>query len=193
MPERPAEPFDAAAEPRVIEVHVAELRRLFNEIDPSPLRGRDLDPRVETFIVETSRVLPRNAALELRVHLDRSPDPAADAAVLGDAVPQYFRAEAASARLRLRHLFRDGRVSLAVGVAFLSLSLAASESLRTLGDPIGMLRESLLIGGWVAMWRPMEVFLYDWWPIRAEARLYDRLAAMRIRVQCREGSDAASA
>jgi hypothetical protein len=35
----------------------------------------------------------------------------------------------------------------------------------------GIIRESLLIGGWVAMWRPMEILLYDWWPIRAEARL----------------------
>ncbi len=191
MPERPAERIDARPERAVIEVHVAELRRLFNEIDPSPLRGRDLDPRVETFIVETSRVLPRQSVLELLVHLDRSPDPAADAALLADAVPQYFRAEAASARLRLRHLFRDGRVSLAVGLAFLALSLAASESLRTLGDPIGMLRESLLIGGWVAMWRPMEVFLYEWWPIRAEARLYDRLAAMRIQVKPRDGDASA--
>ena len=34
----------------------------------------------------------------------------------------------------------------------------------------GVARESLLIGGWVAMWRPLEVFLYDWWPIRAEAK-----------------------
>ena len=32
------------------------------------------------------------------------------------------------------------------------------------------------------MWRPMELFLYDWWPIRAEARLADRLAAMPVRV-----------
>jgi hypothetical protein len=193
MPERPAARTDSGPERAVIEVHVAELRRLFNEIDPSPLRGRDLDPRVETFILETSRVLPRKSVLELRVHLDRSPDPAADAALLADAVPQYFRAEAASTRLRLRHLFRDGRVSLAVGLAFLALSLAASESVRTLGDPIGVLRESLLIGGWVAMWRPMEVFLYDWWPIRAEARLYDRLAAMRIRVKLREEDGPVSA
>ena len=46
----------------------------------------------------------------------------------------------------------------------------------------GVFRESLLIGGWVAMWRPLEVFLYDWWPIRAEARLFDRLAAMPVRL-----------
>ena len=35
-----------------------------------------------------------------------------------------------------------------------------------------------LIGGWVAMWRPLEVFLYDWWQIRAEARLFDRLSSV---------------
>ena len=29
------------------------------------------------------------------------------------------------------------------------------------------------------MWRPLEIFLYDWWPIRAEGRLFDRLAAIR--------------
>jgi hypothetical protein len=45
-----------------------------------------------------------------------------------------------------------------------------------------LVRESLLIGGWVAMWKPLETFLYDWWPIRAEARLYDRLAEMPITV-----------
>jgi hypothetical protein len=46
-----------------------------------------------------------------------------------------------------------------------------------------VLRECLIIAGWVAMWRPMEVFLYDWWPIRAEARFQDRLAAMPVRIQ----------
>jgi hypothetical protein len=30
------------------------------------------------------------------------------------------------------------------------------------------------------MWRPLEIFLYDWWPIRADARLFDRLAAMPV-------------
>ena len=46
----------------------------------------------------------------------------------------------------------------------------------------GVVSESLLIGGWVAMWKPLEVFLYEWWPIRAEARLYTRLSEMPVRV-----------
>jgi len=36
------------------------------------------------------------------------------------------------------------------------------------------------------MWR----FLYDWWPIRAEARLADRLSAMPVRISYRTDADA---
>jgi len=57
--------------------------------------------------------------------------------------------------------------------------LAAALKAKHVGD---ILRESLLIGGWVAMWRPLEIFLYEWWPIRDEARLDDRLAAMPVRI-----------
>ena len=51
-----------------------------------------------------------------------------------------------------------------------------------------MIREGLLIVGWVAMWRPLEVFLYDWWPIRAEAHLFDRLSTMPVRIEYKETS-----
>jgi hypothetical protein len=34
----------------------------------------------------------------------------------------------------------------------------------------------------VALWRPLEILLYDWWPIFGEARLFNRLSAMRAQV-----------
>ena len=43
--------------------------------------------------------------------------------------------------------------------------------------------EGFLILGWVAMWRPLQIFLYDWWPIRHQARLYAKLAAMPVEIQ----------
>jgi hypothetical protein len=30
------------------------------------------------------------------------------------------------------------------------------------------------------MWRPLEVFPYDWWPIKAEGRLLERLSTMPV-------------
>jgi hypothetical protein len=47
---------------------------------------------------------------------------------------------------------------------------------------VSLLRESMLIVGWVAMWRPLEIFLYDWWPIASERRLHDRLSRISVRI-----------
>jgi len=171
---------------RVIEVHVGELKQLFDAIDPSPFRERDLDPKAVEFIVGSAKELPGNASLALVVDLDREAGLPDEAAVLRDAIHEFFGHRAETHRQRLRELFRVGRTSLVIGLIALAAAIALGDFLATLlrGSRIGgIVRESLTIGGWVAMWRPLEVFLYDWWPIQNEARLSDRLAVMPIRIR----------
>lgn len=169
----------------VIEVHVSELKQLFNAIDPSPFREKDLDTNSEEFIVAWARDAHRDAPLALLVHVDRPAGTGEEPAILRDAIREFFGQRAHLSARRLRQLFRIGRTNLLIGLAFLAVSLLLGDVVanaldqRRLGQ---VLRESLLIGGWVAMWRPMEIFLYDWWPIRAETRLFDRLSAMPVRI-----------
>ena len=175
---------------QVIEVRVAELRQLFNAIDPSSFRERDLDPRAAEFIVDWSRDLPADAPLALLVHLERAIGQSDEAVVLREAIHGFFREWAASTRRKLRALFRRGRISLAIGLTCLALSIGFGDALAVYVPGsrwTEIVRESLLIGGWVAMWRPLEVFLYDWWPIRAEARLGDRLSEMPVRIVYNSG------
>jgi hypothetical protein len=170
----------------VIEVHVGELKQLFNAIDPSPFRDKDLDPKAEEFIVGWAKDLPGDAALALVVDLDREAGLPDEAAVLRDAIHEFFSHRAQTYQQRLRELFRVGRTSLAIGLVALASAIALGDFLAGLmkGSRIGEIaRESLTIGGWVSMWRPLEIFLYDWWPIRNEARLSERLAAMPIRIR----------
>jgi hypothetical protein len=176
----------------VIEVRVADLNRLFNAIDPAPFRQRDLDPDAEAFIVGWAREMPTDARLALVVHLDRPAGLAEEPAILRDAIREFFSERAQVSRRRLRQLFRRGRISLAIGIAFLAVSLLVGDLIaRLLGERVGeIMREGLLVGGWVAMWRPMEVFLYDWWPIRADARLADRLSAMPVRISYKPDANA---
>jgi hypothetical protein len=169
----------------VIEVRVPELRHLFNAIDPSPLHEKDLEWRAEEFIVRWARDLPGDAPLELKVYLERAAGSPEDAALVRDAVRDFFGSKAQATRQSLRQLFRIGRTSLAIGLACLGGSMLIGDVITQFvaEDGLGqLLRESLLIGGWVAMWRPMEIFLYDWWPIRAEGRLYTRLSEMPVRI-----------
>ena len=159
---------------QVIEIRIAELRQLFNAIDPSPFRERDLDPRAEEFIVEWARDLSMDKPWALVVYLDRPAGRPDECATLRESIHEYFGQRVVASSRKLRDLFRRGRISLVIALAFLTASIAAADAVAGyLGDGrLGeVIREGFLIGGWVAMWRPLEVFLYDWWPIRAERHL----------------------
>lgn len=169
----------------VIEVRVSDLQQMFHAIDPSPYRDRELDPGVEEFIVTQAADLPGALSIGLLVYVDRPPS-AEDAADLTSGIHKFFSRRAATARRELRELLRRGRVNLVIGLAFLTVlgALARVLAATTDGNGLaGIARESLLIGGWVAMWRPMEMLLYDWWPIRAQAKRYDRLAVMPVSIR----------
>lgn len=166
-----------------IEVHVAELKQLFNSMDPAPFRRRDLDPKAEEFIVDSARELRRDAPLALVVRVSRETLTAEDAGALRQAVREYFADRASATRAQLRRRLRTGRWTLLIGLAFVAVA-------NLVGDVVGslvgkydygrFLHESIVIGAWVALWRPLEILLYDWWPVLGEARLYDRLSAMPV-------------
>jgi hypothetical protein len=165
-----------------IQVRIHELRQLFNSIDPSPFRERDLDPDCEEFIVSWARELPPDRPLRVEILIERE-QPAPDLlAAVEPAVRSHFDREAGLQDLRRRRLLREGRLSLAIGLATLVLCIGAATLVptATLGTPGEILRESLVIAGWVVMWHPLEVLLYGIWPVVRERRLLERLAAAQI-------------
>jgi len=172
-----------AGAPAVLELHLGELRQLFDSLDPAPFRERDLDPKASEYIVDWARECPADRPLAMVVHLSLQPVAAGDALMLGEAVHEFYRGRAAATRQDLSRLFQTGRISLVIGLAFLAVAIVVGEALAALISKesyAGLVQETLIIGGWVALWRPLEIFLYDWWPLRSQARLYDRLAAMQV-------------
>jgi hypothetical protein len=102
----------------------------------------------------------------------------------------HFRRRVDTASRELRELLRRGRISLVIGLVFLTACVVAADVLAPLvhrQQLSSVLREGLTVAGWVAMWRPMEIFLYSWWPLAGDRRLYDRLSQMRVSVRCADG------
>lgn len=167
-----------------MELRLRELKQLFNSMDPSPFHERDLDAAAEEFIVDWARELPAGQEFELSILLATPPDPV-QAAGTEEAVRNYFHQQAERKRRALRRMFRLGRYSLAIGILFLAGCLTLSRVLGQMFEGSSLfatLELTLDIIGWVALWRPLEIFLYDWWPLRADRRLCDRLGRMRVRV-----------
>ncbi len=166
-----------------IELNLREIGQLFNTMDPAPFPEKDLDSDAEAFILSWVEEFPLKEPVTMVVHLAElpaeNPQP-----VVESGVHHYFAYRARMNQMELRRLFSDGRKSLAIGLGFLSACLFASHALG--GDESGtfrsIARESLTIAGWVAMWRPMEIYLYDWWPLRRRGQLYQKLAQMHVAV-----------
>lgn len=174
-----------APEKSCIELHVRELSQLFLSLDPAPFYDRKLDGDAEEYIVSHARDLPHAVSLTLSIHVDEAIADEDESRRVGDAVRAHFNRNADRSSRDLRQLFRRGRVALAMGLPVLFASIIAGELVQTTasGPLAGVLRESFLVGGWVAMWRPLEIFLYDWWPIRERRRIFERLGSMSVRLQ----------
>jgi len=168
---------------RTIELEVRDTKQLFNSMDPSPFREKDLDSDAEEFIESWAQEFPADVPLTLRVHLDEWPaeDPTG---LIRDAVHNYFAYRARQDDLEFRRLMQQGRTSLIIGLVFLAACLLVIKTLAGSSTDTwaGVLRESLTIAGWVAMWRPMQIYLYDWWPVRRRARIHTKLSRMPVEV-----------
>src|SRR6516225_8686987 len=172
--------------PHRIEVFVDKIDQLFNSMDPSPFHQRDLDDDAEEFIVSWAQEFPRRDPVALLVHVNQLPAHGNAQEVIETAVHIYFAYRAKLNHLEFRHLLKEGRTSLIIGLVFLGACLLTSQLLRRQEGTLPIvLREGLIIAGWVAMWRPMEIFLYEWWPLLRKGRLYEKLSRMRVEVRKR--------
>jgi len=167
----------------VIEIRVDEIAQLFHTLDPFPFREKDLDREAEEYIVGWARELPRNRSFRIIVHLPDDGAQTEPARDLQEAFSRYFAGRATAIQGDLNELLRIGRRSLAIGVAILiACLLSAHVAAAFLAEaPFRkIVEESFLILGWVANWRPLEIFLYDWWPLARRRDLYRRLSAATV-------------
>lgn len=176
--------MDASQEkPLVIDVRLKTADDLFASLDPSPLVERDLDDAVEEFIIDWAMDAPERGPVRLVLHFAED-DPRADPEVLGESVRNFFSFMAEREDRRMRRLWREGRKDLLVGALFLVACLGAGQAAQSIaGPPFGaFLREGLLIIGWVANWRPVEIFLYEWRPISRRRRVFQRLSNLTLEI-----------
>ena len=168
-----------------IEISLNRLSQLFNSLDPVPFHERDLDQDAEDYSVGSVEEISHHRPLRLVIHLPADQVAEPGALSLADAVHNFFAYREAYERRRLRLLFREGRIALAIGLTFLFCCVALRELIfsfehNAASDIFG---EGLLIIGWVAMWRPLEIFLYEWAPVRRRSQILGTLATIPVTVQ----------
>jgi hypothetical protein len=167
-----------------IEIKLRDINQLFNTMDPSPFYEKDLDADAEEFILSWAQEFPVRDPIVLKIHVSQTdPTPLPDS-VIEQAVQHYFSDRACLTRLEFGRLMREGRLSLLIGLVFLSACLAIAGLLGgndTQTVP-RVAREGLTIAGWVAMWRPLQIYLYDWWPLHRLVKIFGKMQRMKVEI-----------
>lgn len=167
-----------------LELRVRELGQLFNSLDPTPFLNKDLDREAEAFIETWAMGYSTDSRLHITVHLAQQPAEGDPGALVAEAIHNFFHYKAGLARGELKLLLKRGRYSLLIGLAFVTVCLLLADAIARpgAGTAATIARESLTIVGWVAMWRPLQIFLYDWWPLVRRIRIYKALQQAHVRV-----------
>ena len=178
--------YNREGESYLIELNLGSVQQLFNSLDPAPFREKDLDAAAEDYIVSTAGDFSLQTPLKLVIHLPQQIAATEQAQGLPEAVHNYFAYRGMVMVHHLRQTLDVGRRALFIGLTFLVVCILAQQGITALGREGLMWRiieEGFLITGWVAMWRPIDIFLYEWWPIRRRQELYGKLAEIPIELR----------
>jgi hypothetical protein len=173
-----ADKVDAVA----VELRLDRVSRLYNSLDPAPFHEKELEAAADDYIVGSAEDAGR--PIRLVVILPEAELVRPEAAQVATSIRHHFELRRDSERRLLRGMWWRGRMALLIGVIFLAVCLfARSLLLGSSSTTAHIVAEGLLIVGWVAMWGPLDIFLYGWWPIYGRCKLFDRLTQIEVEMR----------
>lgn len=167
-------------------MHLREPAHLFVEPDPDPFSAHAMYTSGIEHVLSQLRPLRVRGQVKLRVHM---PSEVVTEELEHEIVPallRYCRAMIDANRREVLSLRREGNRALFKGLTFLAVCVLLAFVVDKL--PFvpeywqWVISEGLFIGGWVALWRPIEIFLYEWWPYARENKLYQAILNAKVEI-----------
>ncbi len=167
-----------------IKVHLDNLEQFFAVPEPAPFDPltrfasgletivSELKPKALIRKVRTTIILPADQLL---------PDTEVR---LREALMRYCQYHIRQTRQDLISLRWQGIKALQNGIIFLGVCLLLSTLFENADMlPVWLRRfggEGFLIAGWVSLWHPIEILLYEWWPFSRQIHIYESIMRMDI-------------
>ena len=169
----------------IIEIQLKSLPQLFDSLDPAPFRDKALDRDAEAYLVESLDELRPGESAQLRICGPSS---------LRESMPEitaavhaHFRRAHEQIEWKLRRQMRVGRLSLLIGLLVLAVTLVVRYLLHEMGSTSAqILGEGMLIVGWVGLWRPAELLLFERLETRSERKVLERLSTIPVELRVLE-------
>lgn len=176
-----------------IEIRVRNPFSLFDSRDPAPFRERDLDDDFLEYVLSSSKEIAFSTPMKIVIHVDDEEKPDLPASAIRDAIRGHLAYQIELQTIEIKTFLKRAQLFLLLGASLLVVCLGIAQSLRVPNPPgvVGILREGLVIFGWVSVWKPVELILFDWYPLVEQRRLYRKLLETEVDVRFASKSQAA--
>lgn len=170
---------------RLIEVRIKNPLQLFDAKDPAPFRERELDDDFVEYIVSSAQEFSISTPLKVVIYIGEPEGSELNREAILEAIHSFFIFEIELKKRKLKQFLKRAQAVFAIGLFILAVCVSAAQSIVVPQPPgaIGILREGVVIFGWVSIWKPIEFFLYDWYPLFEEIRFYKKLLITEIDIQ----------
>lgn len=170
---------------RWIEVRVKNTQQLFDARDPAPFRERDLDDDFVEYIVSSAKEFLLTTPLKIVIYIEEIENKDLPKDSIREAIHSYLSYQIDLQRTELRSFIRRTEYFLVIGVLILILCLTIAQNLsnETQVGPVSILREGVVIFGWVSIWKPIELVLFDWYPLYEKLKFYRKLLDTEVDIR----------
>lgn len=176
--------YRKVGEKHLIEVRVNTGLQLFDARDPAPFRARDLDDDFTEYIVTSADEFSAKTPLKIMIYVREKMDKEIDRDAIMEAIHSWLSYQIDLKRIQLQKLFKTAQLFLGIGLISLITCLSLANLLHSAEtlDAVKIAKEGLIIFGWVSMWKPFELILFDWYPAFDRIRLFRKLLETEIEV-----------
>lgn len=169
---------------RWIEVRIKDIQQIFDARDPAPFRERDLDDDFVEYIVSSAKEFSLLTPLKIVIHIEAELKEITPEAIK-ESIREFFDYKIDIQESELKSFLKRAQMFLGIGLFALFICIGAAQNIKPPEETpsfIGILREGIVILGWVSMWKPIELILFDWYPLYEKIRLYRKLRKTDIQI-----------
>jgi hypothetical protein len=170
---------------RWIEVRIKSAQQLFDARDPAPFRERDLDDDFVEYILSSVREFALSAPIKIVIYVEESEPASLPKDTIREAIRSFFNYKIDIQQGELRSFMKYAQMFFVIGLLVLMACLGLAQNIEVPNPPglIGILREGIVIFGWVSIWKPIELILFDWYPHYEKLRVYRKLLTTEIDIR----------
>jgi hypothetical protein len=164
-----------------INVIVKDSKDIFEHFGFRSLEDKVMNAGLETYIINSIKSYPLKKKVNIIISFMQEIEQV-DITSIEKIIHTHFMYKAEETDLNLKQQFRQWKINMSIGVLFLVLCLILVEILERFSSTniVKIIKESLLIIGWVALWEPITFILFGWRSVKRNKLYYEKLSHIAI-------------